>query len=60
MAGPAAALAHSTVTPRPTAAGVLGMARTTARSGPNTRSNSAIGLPAAIESTSVSGATSDA
>ena len=35
------ALAHSTVTPRPTAAGVLGIARTTARSAPSTRSNSA-------------------
>ena len=37
------ALAHSTVTPRPTAAGVLGMARTMPSSAPSACSNRAIG-----------------
>ena len=50
------AFAHSTVTPRPTAAGVLGIARTTARPTPSARSNSTSGLPAAIDNTRVSAA----
>ena len=43
-------LATSTVMPRPTAAGVLGIARTTGVVSPNTFSKPAMRQPAAIES----------
>ncbi len=42
------------VIPRPTAAGVLGMARTIGVSAPRTLSNAAIGVPAATDTNSVS------